>query len=47
MLIEIADAHVFRPLNFSFVRLKPAGDDIHKGRLSFAVGSHQAYVLSF
>ena len=47
MLIQIADTHVFRPLDLAFVRLQLAGDGVHKGGFAFAVGADKADVLPF
>ena len=47
MLVEIAGADVFCPLDFSLVGHELAGDNVHKGRLSFAVSAHKADMLAF
>ena len=46
MLVQITDPHVFCPLHLALVRHELAGNDVHKGGLSFAVSPNQADVLT-
>ena len=46
MLIQIAHLHMVGPQDSAFVRLQLAGNDMHKGGFSLAVGSHQADVFA-
>ena len=46
VLIEVAGADIARPFDLAFVGHQLAGDDIHKGRLAFAVGADQADVFT-
>ena len=41
MLVQIADADIFRPFHFSLIRHELAGDNIHKSRFAFAIGTDE------
>ncbi len=47
MLVQIARADIFCPLDFSLVRCQAARDDIHKGRFSFSICPDKTDVLAF
>ncbi len=42
MLVQIADTDIFRPIHFSLIRHELAGDNIHKSRFAFAIGTDEA-----
>ena len=47
VLIQITDAHIFRPFYFSFIWLQFSGNNAHECRFSLSVGSHETYMLAF
>ena len=47
MLVQISNTDIFRPFYRSFIWHQMPGNNIHKGRLSFPIGTDQSNVFSF
>ena len=47
VLIQVADADILRPLDLSLIRHQLPGDNVHKRRLSFPVGTDQPDMFTF
>ena len=47
VLVKITGTNIFRPFYFTFIRHQFPGDNTHKSRFSFTVGTNKSNMLSF